>query len=153
MDQNSIVIIAEAGVNHNGSLDTALKLIDAASTAGADFVKFQTFKTENLVTLETPKAKYQMASAKYGVTQYEMLKSLELTEDDHFELFQRCKKRKIKFLSTPFDLESLLFLHEKLGQKLIKIENNVTIAAGAVVIHNVDHNKKVGGIPAEEWKN
>jgi N-acetylneuraminate synthase len=121
MDQNSIVIIAEAGVNHNGSLDTALKLIDAASTAGADFVKFQTFKTENLVTLETPKAKYQMASANYGVTQYEMLKALELTEDDHFELLQRCKKRKIEFLSTPFDLESLVFLHEKLGQKLIKI--------------------------------
>ena len=121
MDRNSAVIIAEAGVNHNGSLDIALKLIDAAADAGADFIKFQTFKTENLVTRDTLKANYQMDSTGHETTQYEMLKGLELTDNDHFELLRRCNKRKIKFLSTPFDLESFIFLNDKLGQNLIKI--------------------------------
>ena len=103
-------IIAEAGVNHNGSLDLALKLVDAAAAAGADAVKFQTFTADRLVTKNAPKAGYQIRSTGYAGTQYEMLKLLELTEEDHRSLVAHCKRRGILFLSTPFDEESCDFL-------------------------------------------
>ncbi len=103
-------IIAEAGVNHNGSLETAFRLVDAAKEAGADVVKFQTFKTENLVTKSAHRANYQDRNLKNTGSQFEMLKKLELTHEDHFKLFQHCKKQGIAFLSTPFDSDSLNFL-------------------------------------------
>ncbi len=101
------IIIAEAGVNHNGSIDLAKRLIDAAAAAGVDYVKFQTFKSENLVSKVASKAEYQLSnmSQQFG-TQFEMLKKLELSIDDHRVLIDYCAHKKIRFLSTAFDLES-----------------------------------------------
>lgn len=115
-----IFIIAEAGVNHNGSPDTARKLIDAACEAGADAVKFQTFKAENLVCENAGKAEYQRKNTSGEESQLAMLKKLELTEEVHEELIRYCEKKGILFLSTPFDLESLAFL-ERLNIPLMKI--------------------------------
>ena len=103
-------IIAEAGVNHNGSLELALKLVDAAAAAGADAVKFQTFKADRLVTRNAPKAGYQIRATGDAGTQHEMLKRLELTEEDHRSLIAHCERRGVLFLSTPFDEESCDFL-------------------------------------------
>lgn len=107
--KQSVLIIAEAGVNHNGSLDTAKQLIDAAKNAGADYVKFQTFKAVNLVTQAAPKAEYQIANTTNSAedNQFEMLKALELSLADHLELIRYCQEKEIKFLSTAFDLESI----------------------------------------------
>ena len=116
-----IFIIAEAGVNHNGSLAMAKQLIDAAVNAKADAVKFQTFCTEDLVSKNAPKAEYQSKKTTNHESQYEMLKSLELTEDAQKELQLYCKKRCILFLSSPFDLKSLHFLHDTLNVPIIKI--------------------------------
>lgn len=116
-----VFIIAEAGVNHNGSLKMAKKMVDAAKSSGADAVKFQTFKTENLVTVNAPKASYQKITVS-AKSQFEMLKSLELSESNFVELFNYCKKKKIIFLSTPFDPESAEFLY-KLGVPLFKISS------------------------------
>jgi N,N'-diacetyllegionaminate synthase len=99
-------IIAEAGVNHNGSLETARRLIDAAVQAGADAVKFQTFKADRLVTSEAPKAKYQIQTADVTESQYEMLHRLELSFEAHCELMAYCQEKDILFLSSPFDEES-----------------------------------------------
>lgn len=116
----SCLIIAEAGVNHNGSLELAKKLIDAAAKAGADAVKFQTFKSEDLVSINAPKAKYQKLTTDATETQFEMIKKLELSIQDHKELVAYAKKKKIMFLSTPFDEESVDLLIE-LGVPMIKI--------------------------------
>ncbi|MFH1886749.1 MAG: N-acetylneuraminate synthase [Pseudomonadota bacterium] len=113
------MVIAEAGVNHNGRLDLALKLVDAAAAAGADYVKFQTFSPDRLVTRNAAKADYQKARAGGG-SQHEMLARLALSEDDHRALLARCRERGIGFLSSPFDLESIEFL-QSLGQTLWKI--------------------------------
>jgi N,N'-diacetyllegionaminate synthase len=107
---NRTLIIAEAGVNHNGHLQTALQLIDAAADAGADIVKFQTFKTEQLVSASAKMADYQVKNTGADHSQYSMLKNLELSEQHHHALIAHCNKRKIKFLSTAFDLQSLDFL-------------------------------------------
>ncbi len=104
------IIIAEAGVNHNGSIELAKQLIDVAVEAGVDYVKFQTFKTENLVTKSAKKADYQQKNTKNDNSQYEMLKRLELSTEQHFELIKYCNSRGVKFLSTAFDLESIDFL-------------------------------------------
>lgn len=106
---DSVLIIAEAGVNHNGSIITARKLIDAAKEAGADYVKFQTFKAENLVSKVAKKAVYQIANIGdlADDNQYSMLKSLELSLNDHHQLIAYCQKIGIKFLSTAFDLASI----------------------------------------------
>ncbi len=102
------IVIAEAGVNHNGDLSLAKKLIDAASAAGADYIKFQTFKSEKLVTNKALKADYQIANMNGEVTnQLEMLKKLELPEQWHFELVKYASDKHIKFLSTGFDNESI----------------------------------------------
>lgn len=106
-----VTIIAEAGVNHNGDLDTARRLVDAAAEAGADYVKFQTFRTEHLVSRRAPLAEYQRKNIGAQTDgQYDMLKRLELTADDHFALMDYCRSRGIKFLSTAFDLDSVDYL-------------------------------------------
>lgn len=105
------MIIAEAGVNHNGDMATARKLIDAAATAGVDYVKFQTFKTENLVSFNAPTAEYQQ-KATNETSQFAMLKRLELSYEQHLELIEYCNKKGVKFLSTAFDLDSIDLLSE-----------------------------------------
>lgn len=117
---NKIFIIAEAGVNHNGDIETAKRLVDAAALAGADAVKFQTFKTENLVCKDAGKAKYQMETTDTGESQFDMLKKLELTPEMHDRLIEYCKFKEIMFLSTPFDMDSLAFLVQ-CGIGIIKI--------------------------------
>lgn len=117
---NKVIIIAEAGVNHNGSLETAKKLIDAAVDAGVDYVKFQTINADKMVTKSAKRANYQNANTGDSDSQYEMLKKLELSESNHKELISYCNSKSIKFLSTGFDIDSLIFL-EKLGIKLAKI--------------------------------
>ncbi|MBS4014244.1 MAG: N-acetylneuraminate synthase [Bacteroidetes bacterium] len=116
-----VIIIAEAGVNHNGSLEIAKKLIDKAAEAGADYVKFQTFKAEKLVTKNTEKATYQKKNINIkDNSQFNMVKNLELTDFMHFELNNYCKTRKIKFLSSGFDESSIDFL-DQMGMQLFKI--------------------------------
>jgi len=105
-----VLIIAEAGVNHNGSMEMAKQLIDAAAIAGVDYVKFQTFKAEKLVTKEAKQAEYQQRNARDD-SQYAMLKKLELSEAQHEELIAYCKEKGVKFLSTAFDMESVEYLH------------------------------------------
>ena len=117
---NKTIIIAEAGVNHNGDIETAKRLIDTAVDAGVDYVKFQTFKANKIVTRQAKRADYQNENTKNLDTQYEMLKKLELNEDSHHLLIKYCNHKGIKFLSTGFDLDSLEFLH-KIGIRLAKI--------------------------------
>ena len=105
------LIIAEAGVNHCGCLDMALRLVDAAADAGVDYVKFQTFKSEALVSKSAPLAKYQSRNIKdESDTQLQMLKKLELSVADHQAIMERCCQKGVKFLSTAFDLQSIDFL-------------------------------------------
>jgi len=114
-------IIAEAGVNHNGSIEIAKRLIDVAADAGADYVKFQTFKADKLVTRDAKKAEYQRKNVSIeDDSQYQMLKRLELSAEQHFELAVYCKEKKIHFLSTAFDSESIELLSE-LNLRLWKI--------------------------------
>jgi len=114
------LIIAEAGVNHNGSLSLAKQLAQTAQKAGVDIVKFQTFKAENLVTKTAKKAKYQVENTKGRDGQLQMLKALELSYDDFAELKAYCETIGIQFLSTPFDGESIAFL-DRLGMPFWKI--------------------------------
>ena len=114
------LIIAEAGVNHNGDIEIAKKLIDIAAAAGADLVKFQTFNAERLVTASAPKADYQIVAAEKTESQKAMLGKLELTEAMHQELILHCKLREIGFLSTGFDIESINML-VSFGLELFKI--------------------------------
>lgn len=114
-------IIAEAGVNHDGSLEKALALVDVAADAGADAVKFQTFRAELLATEKAPKAAYQEASEGSDETQASMLRRLELSRSDHEALVNRCGKRSIEFLSTPFDEASAAMLVEQFGLRRLKI--------------------------------
>jgi N-acetylneuraminate synthase len=119
--KDKVIIIAEAGVNHNGNIDKAFELIDAAVAAGVDYVKFQTFKAENLVSKNAKKAEYQIQNMQdESDSQLEMLQKLELSQAQHEELINYCKERNIKFFSTAFDLESLTYLAE-IGLKLVKI--------------------------------
>lgn len=115
-------IIAEAGVNHNGDVDIAMQLVDVAASSGADYVKFQTFKAENIVTRIAGKASYQKSGASDEESQYAMLKKLELSEEDHMRLRDYCREKTIGFLSTAFDLESLNFL-KNLGLNLFKVSS------------------------------
>jgi N-acetylneuraminate synthase len=113
-------VIAEAGVNHNGCVDRALQLVDAAAGAGADAVKFQTFCAESLVTPDAPKAAYQNRNHPEGSTQLGMLRQLELSRDDHVRLVARCRERGMTFMSTPFDERSADLL-ESLDVPVYKI--------------------------------
>lgn len=117
---NKIFIIAEAGVNHNGDIEIAKKLVDEAALAGANAVKFQTFKAENLVCKNASKAEYQLETTNKAESQFDMLKKLELTPEMHVQLIEYCKKRNIMFLSTPFDIDSLHYL-VVCGVDIIKI--------------------------------
>lgn len=117
---NRTLIIAEAGVNHNGDLELAKQLIDVAAKAGADYVKFQTFSADRIVSRSASKAEYQQKNTDASETQYEMLKRLELSNEMHLELIKHCEEQSIKFLSTGFDIESIDLLVE-LGIDLIKI--------------------------------
>ncbi|WP_339782575.1 N-acetylneuraminate synthase [uncultured Marinobacter sp.] len=116
----SVLIIAEAGVNHNGSLELAKSLVDAAVDAGADFVKFQTFKANSLLTTNAPKAEYQVKNAGAGESQFEMIRRLELSEEMHEELWNYCAEKNIGFLSTGFDIASIDYL-KKLGVGIFKV--------------------------------
>lgn len=114
------LIIAEIGVNHNGSISIAKKMIDVATEAGVDCVKFQTFRTENIVTLTAKKADYQKENMKSTESQYEMLKNLELTKEEFIELKEYCNHKGVIFLSTPFDFDSINFLHQ-MGMEIFKV--------------------------------
>lgn len=134
-----VLIIAEAGVNHNGNMLMAKKLIDAAVDAGADYVKFQTFKTENLVSAVAKKAEYQQKnmSDASSDSQYDMLKKLELSAEQHRELIAYCEQKNIRFLSTAFDLESIDLLNS-FGMDLFKIPSGE--------ITNLPYLKKIGAL-------
>ncbi len=111
IDTSKVFIIAEAGVNHNGHLDLAYQLIDVAKDAGADAVKFQTFKAENVVSRLADKAKYQKKTTGSNESQLEMIKKLEISFEDFVKLKKYCDKKEIMFLSTPFDHQSIDFLY------------------------------------------
>lgn len=131
----SVFIIAEAGVNHNGSIELAKKLIDVAQEAGADAVKFQTFKTENLVSKNAQKAAYQKEITDKEESQFEMIKKLELDVETHKELIAYCETKNIMFMSTPFDLDSVDMLHD-LGLSVFKIPSGE--------ITNLPYLRKIG---------
>ena len=116
----SVFIIAEAGVNHDGSIDNAYRLIDAAVEAGADAIKFQTFKAESLVLKNVDKANYQKQTTNESESQFEMIKRLELSVDAHKKLIKYCNDKNILFMSSPFDHDSIDLLDE-LGLKIFKI--------------------------------
>ncbi len=128
-------IIAEAGVNHNGSIELAFRLIDAAKEAGADAVKFQSFKASSLVSKKAEKAEYQKRTTDSNESQYEMIKRLELSFDDHIKLIEYCKGNNIIFLSSPFDLESIDLLVE-LGLNTFKVPSGEII--------NLPYLRKIG---------
>lgn len=117
----SVFVIAEAGVNHNGSLDMAKELIEAAARAGADAVKFQTFKATEIVSRFAPKAAYQQRNTDETESQLEMIRKLELSIEDHRVLIEHARQNGIEFLSTPFDAGSLTLLVDDLGLRTIKI--------------------------------
>lgn len=115
------LVIAEAGVNHNGELDLALRLVEAAAAAGADIVKFQTFDARKLVTATAATADYQRRNFNAGDTQLAMLEALQLSREDHRVLHDHCQARRIEFLSSPFDIESARFLVDVVGVRRIKV--------------------------------
>ena len=121
MQHHKTFLIAEAGVNHNGSIELAKKLIDAAVMAGADAVKFQSFVASSIVTAGASKAEYQITNTGSKESQLEMLKKLELSHSQQRELHQYCQRSGIQFLSTPFDTASLNFLTVDLGLETIKV--------------------------------
>lgn len=135
--KNKTSIIAEAGVNHNGNINLALKQVDSASKSRADYVKFQTYCTEELVQKKVGLAKYQKNNLKTTSSQYKLLKKFELSESDHLKIINRCRLKKIKFLSSPFDLKSIDLL-KKLNLKLFKIPSGE--------ITNVPYLKKIGSL-------
>lgn len=132
---NKVFIIAEAGVNHNGSMELAKQLIDKASAAGADAVKFQSFKAEKLVTKNARKAEYQEKTTGNKENQFQMIKKLELDYDKHLELIDYCHTKNIIFLSSPFDLESIDLL-DNLGLEIFKIPSGE--------ITNLPYLRKIG---------
>ncbi len=153
-----VIVIAEAGVNHNGDINVAKLLVDAAANAGADYVKFQTFKAEKLVQKNAQKADYQVANTGNNDSQFEMLKKLELTDENHYILIDYCKQKKIKFLSTAFDFESIDFLEGKIDfykipsgeitnlpylQKVAKLGLSVILSTGMATMQEVKEAVKV----------
>lgn len=136
---NHTLIIAEAGVNHNGNLSMAMELIDAAANSGADYVKFQTFKADKIVSPQAKKAEYQKANMKEDSTdsQWDMLKKLELSPEAHLQLIAHCREKNIRFLSTAFDLESIDLLFS-LGIDLFKVPSGE--------ITNLPYLRKIGAL-------
>ena len=140
MNYKRTFIIAEAGVNHNGKLELACKLVDAAMEAGADAVKFQTFKAERIVSKNAEKAAYQLQTTNATESQLDMIRRLELSITAHKELFQYCVEKEIQFLSSPFDLESIDLLNE-LGLDIFKIPSGE--------ITNLPYLRKIGALKKE----
>jgi len=138
-EKNKVKIIAEAGVNHNGDLQTAIELVRVASDCGADFVKFQTFTASEIASKFAGKAEYQKKNSGADESQLEMLRKLELSREDHFKLLEACKKYSIQFLSTAFDFKSIELLHE-IGLTLWKIPSGE--------ITNFPYIKKIGAFGA-----
>lgn len=136
----SVFIIAEAGVNHNGDIELAKQLIDVAVKAGVDAVKFQTFKTEKVVSKNAQKADYQKQTTNSAESQYEMIKKLELDVQAHYELIEYCQQKNIMFLSTPFDHDSVALLNN-LGLKKFKIPSGE--------ITNLPYLRTVGALKKE----
>lgn len=136
----SVFIIAEAGVNHNGSLELAKQLIDVAADAGVDAVKFQTFKAEKLVSKNAQKADYQKQTTDGEESQYEMIKKLELDVDTHHQLMAYCRQKNIMFLSTPFDHDSIALLND-LGLEKFKIPSGEII--------NLPYLRAIGALKKE----
>lgn len=132
---NKVCVIAEAGVNHNGNEEYAFRLVDEAHAAGADIVKFQTFKAKELVTSSAKQATYQIENSQLEESQLSMLSRLELSYESHCKLIEYCSLLGIEFLSTAFDLESLVFLVEKLGLKKLKIPSGEITNAPLVLAH------------------
>lgn len=118
--ENKVYIIAEAGVNHNGDLNIALEIIDKAKESGADCVKFQTFKADQIVTKKSPKAEYQLNVTDKKESQLEMLKKLELEFNDYKKIIEKCNELKIDFMSTPYNFSDVDFLNN-LGVSAFKI--------------------------------
>jgi len=137
-----IYIIAEAGVNHNGSMDMARQLIDAAAAARVDAVKFQTFRAEALVSESAPKAEYQKAVTNAKESQLEMLRKLELDETAHRDLANYCRLRGMQFLSTPFDEESVEMLAERINVPLLKIPSG-EITNGPLLVKAAQTKKPI----------
>ena len=135
--KDKTVIIAEAGVNHNGNINLALKLVDIAAKSKADYVKFQTYSTEDLVQKKVGLAEYQKKNLKKIFSQYKLLKKFELSVSDHLRIIKRCKEKKIKFLSSPFDLKSIDLL-KKLKLNLFKIPSGE--------ITNIPYLRKIGAL-------
>ena len=137
MTHRSTLVIAEAGVNHNGDLATALSLVDVATESGADIVKFQTFTADQLVTQDAAKAGYQKAKTSGTETQFEMLRKLELSHNDHLAIIERCQERGIGFLSTGFDIGNVDML-VGLGMDRIKVPSGE--------ITNLPYLRHIGGL-------
>jgi len=154
-----MIIIAEAGVNHNGKIKLAKKLVDVAKNAGADYVKFQSFSHEKLVVKKASKAKYQKNNSKLKETQSEMLKKLQLSKNNQIKLIKYCKKKRIKFLSTAFDIDNLKFLLKNkidfikipsgeitnlpLLKYIKKIDKKILLSTGASTLKEVEAAIKV----------
>ena len=120
-DKQRTFIVAEAGVNHNGSLEMARRLVEVAAEAGADAVKFQTFTAEKVVTAAAPKADYQRATTESGESQLEMIRKLELDNEAFRALAEHAAARGIEFMSTPFDIDAVGFLADTIGVKRLKL--------------------------------
>tara|TARA_B110000444_G_scaffold77883_1_gene73655 strand:- start:1622 stop:2701 length:1080 start_codon:yes stop_codon:yes gene_type:complete len=133
--KNSIYIIAEAGINHNGNLKKAYNLVSIAKKSGADAVKFQIFDTNEMVTSKAKKAKYQINNLNKSLTHKQMLKRYELTSDEYFKIVECCKKKKITFLASAFDIKSLNFLVKKLKVKTLKIASGEITNAPLLLAH------------------
>ena len=154
-----VIIIAESGVNHNGDLKLAYKLIDAAKNCSADYIKFQTFNTNELILKNTKKAKYQKLNDSKKRSQYEMLKKLEINNEFHLKIINYCKKKKIKFLSSPFDIKSINLLQKfklntikipsgEIGnvpylQHLGKLNKNIFISTGLSTINEIKKSLQI----------
>jgi N-acetylneuraminate synthase len=138
----SVLIIAEAGVNHNGDIAMAYQLVDAAVEAGADAIKFQTFKADKLVTKGVSKAIYQKTSSDTDELQYSMLKKLELSFEAHYKILDYCTKKDIQFLSTAFDEESMEFIVNNLGVETLKISSG-DITNGPLLLAHAKTGKKL----------
>lgn len=142
LSQGSTYIIAEAGVNHNGSLDMACQLIDVAAEAGADAVKFQTFKAQNLVSRSAPKAEYQVSTTGSDESQFDMIHKLELNEAAHRHLLVHCQKQGVQFLSTPFDVESVDLLAKTFDLPCLKVPSG-EITNGPLLLYVAQTGKPV----------
>ena len=136
-NNNHTYIIAEAGVNHDGLIENALRMIDVAARTGADAIKFQSFKTENYVTKTAIKAEYQIQTTGVGESQFEMIKALELTEDNQYQIKEYCDKKGIEFLSSPFDFWGIDFL-DRMGLQKLKIPSGE--------INNLPYLEKIGAL-------